>query len=110
MIDLANRLDETTGTFMDTAAVMKSLDLVITADTAVAHFAEALGVPVWVALPFVPDWRWLLERTVGRPGIPPPVCFARPGAATGRGSSSASLKPCGNGSRRRPRHAPSRLR
>jgi tetratricopeptide (TPR) repeat protein len=63
MIDLTDRLDETTGAFMDTAAVMKSLDLVITADTAVAHLAGALGVPVWVALPFVPDWRWLLERS-----------------------------------------------
>ncbi len=45
------------------AAVMKRLDLVITSDTAIAHLAGALGVPVWVALSFVPDWRWLLERT-----------------------------------------------
>ena len=57
--DLADELDQ----FMDTAAVMKNLDLVITADTAVAHLAGALGVPVWVALPFAPDWRWLLDRT-----------------------------------------------
>jgi hypothetical protein len=39
------------------------LDLVITSDTSVAHLAGALGVRVWVALPFVPDWRWLLERS-----------------------------------------------
>jgi hypothetical protein len=48
--------------FLDTAAVMMNLDLVITADTATAHLAGALGVPVWVALPFAPDWRWLLRR------------------------------------------------
>ena len=47
---------------MDTAAIMKNLDLIITVDTAPAHLAGALGVPVWVALPFAPDWRWLLER------------------------------------------------
>ena len=49
-------------TFADTAAVLKNLDLVITVDTAVAHCAGALGVPVWVALPFAPDWRWLMDR------------------------------------------------
>ena len=42
---------------------MKNLDLVITSDTAIAHLAGALGVPVWLALPFVPDWRWLLDRS-----------------------------------------------
>ena len=56
--ELGSRLND----FMVTAAVMKNLDLVITCDTAVAHLAGALGVPVWVALPFVPDWRWLLDR------------------------------------------------
>jgi Flp pilus assembly protein TadD len=48
--------------FMDTAAVVQNLDLVITADTAIAHLAGALGVPVWVALPCAPDWRWMLDR------------------------------------------------
>jgi Flp pilus assembly protein TadD len=48
--------------FIDTAAVMMSLDLVITSDTAIAHLAGALGRPVWVALRVVPDWRWLLGR------------------------------------------------
>jgi tetratricopeptide (TPR) repeat protein len=60
--DLGNRLDEAAGPFMDTAAAMRNLDLVITSDTAVAHLAGALGVPVWVALPFAPDWRWLADR------------------------------------------------
>ena len=48
--------------FSDTAEIMSDLDLVITIDTAVAHLAGALGMPVWVMLSFVPDWRWLLER------------------------------------------------
>jgi len=47
---------------MNIAALMKNLDLVITVDTAAAHLAGALGVPVWVAVPFAPDYRWLLER------------------------------------------------
>lgn len=54
--------DESAGPFMDSAAVMQNLDLVITADTAVAHLAGALGVRVWVLLSIQPDWRWLHER------------------------------------------------
>jgi len=46
----------------ETAAIMRGLDLVITADTALAHLAGALGIPVWVVLQAVPDWRWLIER------------------------------------------------
>ncbi len=49
-------------TFVDTAAVIASLDLVISVDTSVAHLAGALAKPVWVLLPFVPDFRWLLDR------------------------------------------------
>jgi tetratricopeptide (TPR) repeat protein len=49
--------------FGDTAALIKSLDLVITVDTSVAHLAGALGKDVWILLPHVPDWRWLLDRT-----------------------------------------------
>ena len=62
IVDLGSRLDETTGPFLDTAAVMKNLDLVISSDTSIPHLAGALGVPVWLATPFVPDWRWLLDR------------------------------------------------
>jgi hypothetical protein len=54
--------DETSGPFMDTAAIMKNVDLVVTCDTVIAHLAGALGVPVWVALAHVPDWRWQLHR------------------------------------------------
>lgn len=57
--DLGRDLDEKTGAFVETAAVMKNLDLVIACDTAIAHVAGALGVPVWVALCNVADWRWL---------------------------------------------------
>ena len=48
--------------FAETAAVVVNLDLVIAVDTAVAHLAGALGVPVWLALPEAADWRWLVER------------------------------------------------
>ncbi len=41
---------------------MCNLDLVIAVDTAAVHCAGALGVPVWVALAFLPDWRWLWQR------------------------------------------------
>ena len=60
--DLSPCLDESSGAFMDTAAVMKNIDLVISSDTAVPHLAGALGVPVWVALPLASDWRWLVRR------------------------------------------------
>jgi tetratricopeptide (TPR) repeat protein len=48
--------------FADSAAIVEQLDLVIAVDTAIVHLAGALGKPVWTLLPFVPDWRWLLER------------------------------------------------
>jgi tetratricopeptide (TPR) repeat protein len=48
--------------FSDTAALMSNLNLVITVDTSVAHLAGALAKPVWLLLPFIPDWRWLLDR------------------------------------------------
>lgn len=59
---LTRRADDPPPTLDETAAIIAGLDLVIACDTAVAHLAGALGVPVWIALPLVPDWRWLLER------------------------------------------------
>ena len=60
--DLGDSVDAGPGAFLDTAAIMMNLDLVVTSDSAVAHVAGALGVPVWVPLAFAPDWRWMLGR------------------------------------------------
>jgi hypothetical protein len=48
--------------FADTAGLIAGLDLVIAVDTSVAHLAAAMGKPVWMLIPFVPDWRWMLGR------------------------------------------------
>jgi Flp pilus assembly protein TadD len=61
--DLGNLLDQQRGAFVDTAAAMQAVDLVITSDTAAAHLAGAIGVPVWLALDEIPEWRWMLERS-----------------------------------------------
>ncbi|WP_271614947.1 tetratricopeptide repeat protein [Bradyrhizobium sp. CCBAU 51627] len=58
IIDLTEQLMD----FSDTAALIGCLDLVISVDTSVVHLAGALGTPVWTMLPFIPDWRWLLNR------------------------------------------------
>jgi hypothetical protein len=54
--------DNSQGRFMDTAAVIKNLDLVITIDTSICHLAAGLGVSVWNLVPNPPDWRWMLDR------------------------------------------------
>ena len=49
--------------FSDTAALCTLMDLVIAVDTSVAHLTGALGTPIWLLLPHLPDWRWLLDRS-----------------------------------------------
>jgi glutathione S-transferase len=63
--------------FADTAAVISLLDLVVSADTSVVHLAGALGRPVWVLLPFSPDFRWLLGRE-DSPWYPTARLFRQP--------------------------------
>ncbi len=65
------------GDFADTAALVENLDLVISIDTAVAHLAGALGRPTWTLLPFVADWRWLLDRE-DSPWYPSMTLFRQP--------------------------------
>lgn len=58
VVDLTAQLTD----FVETAALVSCLDLVISVDTSVAHLAAALGRPTWLLLPYVPDYRWLLDR------------------------------------------------
>ena len=60
---LGRDFDNGPDAFLDTAAAMECCDLIVSSDTGVAHLAGALGRPVWVALKFVPDWRWLMGRS-----------------------------------------------
>lgn len=71
------QLDPELGDFAETAAAIANLDLVITVDTSVAHMAGALGKPVWILLPFFPDFRWLLDRSDG-PWYPSARLFRQP--------------------------------
>ena len=68
--------------FVDTMAIIETLDLVVTVDTSVAHLAAAMGKPVWILLPYAPDWRWLLERATA-PGIRPRACSVSRARAIG---------------------------
>jgi tetratricopeptide (TPR) repeat protein len=63
VVDLGDHIDQESGAFGDTAAIMMNLNLVISSDTSIPHLGGALGVPVWLATAFVPNWRWLQNRT-----------------------------------------------
>jgi tetratricopeptide (TPR) repeat protein len=73
LYDYSNEIND----FSDTAALIENLDLVISIDTSVAHLAGALGKPVWILLPFVPDWRWFLDRE-DSPWYPTMKLFRQP--------------------------------
>ena len=59
---LGDDFDAGPDAFLDTAAVMVNLDLIVSVDTSIAHLAGALGRPVWIALKHIPEWRWMLGR------------------------------------------------
>jgi len=77
VVNFGDELDASAGAFMDSAAIMTNVDLVVTSDTAIAHLGGALGVPTWVALPFSPDWRWRLHRSES-PWYPTMRLFRQP--------------------------------
>ena len=64
--------------FDDTMAIMAGLDLVLTVDTSVAHLAGAMGLPVWIMLPWCAEWRWLKDRP-DSPWYPTARLFRQPG-------------------------------
>jgi len=82
VLDLSEAIDTGPDAFLDTAAVMAGLDLVISSDTSIAHLAGALARPVWVALNAAADWRWLLERT-DSPWYPTMRLFRQPDGTKG---------------------------
>jgi hypothetical protein len=69
--------------FADTAAVMQSLDMIVTSDTAIPHLAGAMRRPVWVALKSIPEWRWMLDRP-GSPWYPDMRLFRQTKAGSWR--------------------------
>jgi hypothetical protein len=87
--DLASGMSD----MADTAALLEQLDLIISVDTAVAHLAGALGIPVWLLLPFTADWRWLQARE-DSPWYPTMRPFGRRSSVTGRRSLRRCTMPC----------------
>jgi ADP-heptose:LPS heptosyltransferase len=63
--------------FSDTAALISEMDLIVSADTSVAHLAGAMGKPIWIMIPYLPDYRWLLDRT-DSPWYPAATLFRQP--------------------------------
>ena len=61
-VNYFKNLDKSVKPFEDTVGIIKNLDLVITADTSIAHLSATLQKKTWIALPFVCDWRWFREQ------------------------------------------------
>lgn len=62
VVEFGDDFDKSSGSFMDTAAVIANLDLVISCDSAVTHLAGAVGCETWLALPHPAEWRWMYDR------------------------------------------------
>lgn len=71
-------LDATSGAFMDTAAIIQNLDLVISPCTAIPHLTGALGRPVWLAKSFAAEWRWMNDHREENPWYPSMTMFRQP--------------------------------
>jgi Flp pilus assembly protein TadD len=76
LFDLGDDLDADKP-FVDTAAVMESLDLIVSSDTSIVHLAGALSRPVWIALSTCSEWRWLRDRS-DSPWYPTARLFRQP--------------------------------
>ena len=109
-LDLSAELDD----FGDTAAIIESCDLVVTIDSSAAHLAGALAKPAWVMLPWVPDWRWLLDRD-DTPWYPTLRLFRQPSRGDWAGTIArvaqelAAVQAAGRDALSRPASSGSRL-
>jgi ADP-heptose:LPS heptosyltransferase len=82
VLDPGPEFDGGPDAFLDAAAVLSSLDLVVSSDTSIAHLAGSLGRPVWTLLHASPDWRWLLDRA-DSPWYPTMRLFRQSGGGWG---------------------------
>jgi hypothetical protein len=99
ILELPEDRDMTAGAFMDTAAIMRCLDLVIAVDTGAVHLAGGLGVPVWLPLSAVGEWRWLVGRE-DSPWYPTMRLFRQRKLGSWRGVFQRMAQTCASRARR----------